>query len=496
MHFNSVQPLYRRLEAKIAILSALCFLMAAGLVSCRPAASSDNAASAGVAEEQTGSALTAVSSAIRPPVQNLKLEGETLRIEDPSRPSVLKLRSGTELHVPASCFVNEAGEVVNSAVELRFQEYHEAAEIIAAGIPMHMQGPGGNREWLQTAGMFDIRGSSNGRPVGIGPGRSMKVNFVSKVGGAYDFWVFDEKQGAWLNQGVTSIPEEEAGQDTGSDAQLKQEINSLMRRTASPPREPKPTPESERLVFSDLDVRQCPDLQVGQPVVLAYAGEDPAQDPRNNKWISKPGIWFKKELKPAKEAGLYQLTLIGDSLYSIPVKRALDKENMEEAMAGYRRAMAEYQANLEMLKNKREILERQASFRREMSIISFGLYNYDIIWNRPDLIPLMANFDFGNLPNQVKELVTIYHITGEGRTVISLPYQDWKSFRYSPGSDNKLLAVLPNDKIAMFTQSDFNAARKDMAQARGESYTFQMRVKDQLPNSLQDLQGLIREAGM
>jgi hypothetical protein len=424
------------------------------------------------------------------------MEGELLRIEDPSQPVVLKLRSGTELRVPANSFLNEAGEVVSEPVEIRFREYHEAAEIIASGIPMHTHDEDDKREWLQTAGMFEIRGYSKGRPIAIAQGRAITVDLASKVDGAYDFWLFDEGRSTWANQGITNSPQPPNREGSAAVDNIQREISRLIQQTAQPPQLPQPTPEADKLIFSDLDMRLCPDLKGAAPPALAYAGKDPAKDPKNNKWISRQGIWFKKELKPTQEKGLYQLTLFGDSIYSIPVKLALEGKNLEIAKAAYEQVLAEYRANLELLRNREAILAQQMAFRREMSLQGFGIYNYDILWKMPDVIPLIADFDFGRLPESVKETVMVYLITGDGRAVISLPYQEWRYFRFSPSADNKLLAVLPNNKIALFTQSDFNAAQPELEQAKGSQYVFKMRFKDQAVGGLQDLQRLLDEASI
>jgi hypothetical protein len=477
-------------QRKNAALLLLLLLMAAALSSCGPSRSESAADAADEA------AAIWASLPWQEPFQGLKIEGELLRIEDPSQPAVLRLPSGTELRVPAHCFLDEAGQPVSTPVEIRFREFHDAADIIASGIPMHAPGPDGQRGWLQTAGMFELRGQSDGRPIAIAPGQAVTVDLASKVDGPYDFWQFDEARNHWVNQGIVNTPPplNQAAQEAAAEQQ--REIARLERLTARPPAAPQPTPEADKLVFSDLDTRLCPELPSDSAPALVYAGQEESKDPKNNSWITRPGIWRKKELKPAGEKGLYQLTLVGESVYSIPVKLALEGGNLEAAQAAYRAVMAEYQANLELLRERQVLMEQQAAFRRAMSVQGFGLYNYDVLWKMPDAIPLMANFDLGRLPEEVKETVTVYLVTGSGRTVIALPYSDWDRFRFRPDDDNKLLAVLPNDQVALFTQSDFQAALPELEQARGQRYVFKMRLMEQPLGGMADLRSLLDQASI
>ncbi len=424
------------------------------------------------------------------PFQEIPTPTEKLVIENPTQPTILTLTSGTTIDIPANAFVDEQGQVVTTPVTIRFEEFHNPAEIIASGIPMRVRKSGGEDEWMQTAGMFEINGSTENRPVKIAEGKSLAVSLPSKVDGAYDFWFFDEKAGNWLNQGPSATPQRE------NIAQVSQSDSMASQRNFAAPKRPKmPTyDEKNNLAFYDLDVKQCPELQGKSPLVLNYAGNDEEKAPKNNKWVTKQDLWTKKQLKPTKEAGVYQLTLLGDSMYSIPVRLALQGAELEQAKADYKKLLAEYEANMQLLSKKEAILEGQAIFRRTMNVQGFGIHNYDIIWKMEDAIALQADFDFGAMPESVKELITVYLITGNNRTVVGLPYYDWQKFRFSPSADNKLVAVLPDNKIALFTQSDFKKEMSDLKRASGSEYVFEMNVEKESIASLDDLQAFIKKA--
>ena len=68
-------------------------------------------------------------------------------------------------------------------------------------------------------------------------------------------------------------------------------------------------------------------------------------------------------------------------------------------------------------------------------------------------------------------------------------------FRYSPSWDNKLVAILPGNKVAVFTQEDFKQQEKDLLGSNAARYTFKMRLLDQPVQSVADVAKALNKAG-
>ncbi|NJN77433.1 MAG: hypothetical protein HC803_03155 [Saprospiraceae bacterium] len=61
-------------------------------------------------------------------------------------------------------------------VDISYREFHDAAAIIASGIPMtNSEGD----KYMETAGMFEINGSQNGQEVGIADDKEIEVKMGS-----------------------------------------------------------------------------------------------------------------------------------------------------------------------------------------------------------------------------------------------------------------------------------------------------------------------------
>lgn len=430
---------------------------------------------------------------ISQPFKNISQIPEVLTHQNPSAAKSYTLKTGTVIKVPANAFEYLDGQPVNGAIDLKFTEMHTAAEIIASGIPMKFIDEHGVQQQMQSAGMFELQGEQDHQPVRIADGKTIEIALVSDVEGAYDFWSFDEENGNWINEGAIEA-EEGATEDITPIARQNQ-IRELKKQTKNKPQKPVFS-DANKLVFNDLDLSQCPDLKNQDPVVLIYAGTDPSKSPQENKWIRKPGIWHKKMIKPVTgKEGVYELTLLGDKMYQIVVKAAPTALEVDKANADYQKELANYRAGIEQLKNMEALIENRKTFVRLAAVRGFGRYNYDIMWKIKDAIALKADFEMADVPDMVKDKTMIYLITDNGRTVVNLPKRNWDKFRFSPAADNKLLAVLPDNTAAVFTESDFEEQEDEMISANGNSFVFSMDKKDEKIESLEDLDGLLERAG-
>ena len=479
------------------LLSAFLFFQCSGSGSNQNAATDVSTSNASDMAARLATATVRPDKyAVAPPFENTKTNvAPTLHLVQPDQSSTLTLSTGTTIEIPASVFVTTEGQPVTAPVEIRFREFHNAAQIIASGIPMKVRGEGGHEDWMQTAGMFEIEGSSQGKAVKIADGKSVTVHLASKVSGEYPVWYFDETAGNWQQQGINKPKPTPALQP------LVREVAALRSATARKPIAPLAFDQSKPSLDFKLDIKEFPELRSLRNIVWQYAGNDPQLDPANNRWIRKTQ-WAEAKLEATEKPREYLLKLIsnedehGDEKnYTIPVQPSLRGKDLEQAKADYEKAFVKYQENVKILENKAAILNEQAAFRRTLAVGGFGIYNYDLLLHRSDAMAVVADFDFGDLPSEVKKLVTVYLITGEGRTIVALPFYDWSNFSYLPKQDSRLVAVLPGNRIATFSQEDFNDQRDAIAAAKGGPYVFKMTVQDAPVNSEEALEQRILKPG-
>lgn len=420
---------------------------------------------------------------VAPPLENVDVPFQSFSVPSTSA-QTLTLDNGSSIEVPAAAFVDKKGEPVNEPVEIRYREFHDAAEIIASGIPMSVETGHGKLEYMQTAGMFELKGyTANQEEVFIADGKEVVVNMASSVAGDYDFWYFDPEAGNWESQATVGA------QPNPQRAAAESELRKLTQQAARPPVKPVLFDRSKPALNFQLSYEDFPGLKDKRGIVWQYAGTDEKKDPANNAWIFEKQ-WEDIKLEGDGLDGKYQLTLVeGATEYSIPVYPSQKGQDYEEAKAAYEKKLAAYQAVRETLKNRQAIANQKRNFLRSYKVNNFGIYNYDILYKMPDRMPLAADFDFEGLDNQemLKPMVTVYLITGDQRAIIPYGQSAWDRFSFDPKADNQLVAIIPGNRIATFSPEDFKEQLPKIRQSNGK-YMFRMKVSDQPVESVADMQ--------
>ena len=417
-----------------------------------------------------------VKQSISPAFSSLDVATQTLNVKG-TKAQKLQLPSGSSIDVPESAFVDANGSPVNGDVEILFREFHNAAEIIASGIPMKVFSENGNEEWMQTAGMYEINGSQNGHPVFIAPGKSLTVNLVSEVDGEYDFWKFDEGAGNWDNLGV-STP-----QPNPSAMEKKAPVN-----IGPAPNAPIAFDEKKSPIDLDVNLKNFPELANKKGIVWQYAGKDKKKDPANNPDLFQTN-WDEIELVANADGQTYTLTLANDEQkITLPVVPALKGKDLEQALADYKNRLEDYKKRLASTQEEKSFKDKQSNFIRSFQVQGFGIYNYDILMKTRDLIPVLANFDFGTgVPANLRDDIIVFLVTGNGRAVVKFPPSDWKKMRLDPNLDNSFVAVLPGNKMAVISKEEVKKQLPNIKNTAGQEYVFRMNVQEQAVSSVEEM---------
>lgn len=134
-----------------------------------------------------------------PPIEGLAPEGKVYSI-NANIPQTITSEAGSTIHIPANTFVNKDGETVKGNVEVYYCEYNEPFDFITSGIPM-TYGAGGKVNHFESAGMFDIQATSEGKEVKIGKGKEIKVDVASRNGDEnFNFYELNAERGDWVEQ--------------------------------------------------------------------------------------------------------------------------------------------------------------------------------------------------------------------------------------------------------------------------------------------------------
>lgn len=430
---------------------------------------------------------------ITPPAEGLDLQTDQYEVLA-EEGKTIKIKNGGTLEIPANAFVDELGNPIQGKVSIEYREFHSSSSIITSGIPMTFE-ENGKIHHFQTAGMFEIRGfqvapkkaqlfgskkkKNRGKKVFIDKSKSINVNMASFTGeDGFNFYQLDDQTGKWkeVNKSTPVVNEEKK-------AKLEKE--------APLPIEPV-TPEKhnpKKPVFElNMDSNKFPELAHLKGTMWEYAGSNPKEDPTasQNRWIGKVP-WSDIAVKANEnEEGRYRMTLKHkNKSFAFDVKPVLIGRNYKKALKKFEHSLVKFEKAKEKRKQAEERLATEGSFIRTASINSFGVYNHDRYYSLDQAISVKASFKLED-DNPIPNDATVFLVTGDDRTIIKYPKSNWTNFKYIPSEENKLLTILSDGKVGIYTSQDF----KNLNQSEGNHQLFRLKVVNNI-NSFDDFQNLM-----
>ena len=403
-------------------------------------------------ENNSNEELSVINSPLKGDFQN-----DTIFILNPTIAATFESPNGTSIEIPANAIIDADGNLITEEVELSFTQYHSSADILASGIPMSYDSAGVSNNF-ESAGMFTLNAQVNNKKVFVKEGESMKVNLASDKEQSFNFYELDEQSGDWTFENAPTTPTKNIRFDPSKKPILPAEASN-----------------NAFVLDLNFDLSDYEELSVFSGIVWEYVGQADSLDPRKNKWVSSTQF-NDFTLEPTYESAYeYFLTMTkGKRSFTTKVKAALQGEDFENAMASYKSKKKEIADKIDYL---------QKPFIRSVEIQGFGTYNYDYIHSMADPEPILANFNFGEL-NKYKEKSLVFVVYPESDIVVNYPISMWPNFGIDKAKDAKILAVLPDNQIAVYN--------KDVANCYGKNeFTFDMDILEDKLGNKGDLEKII-----
>ncbi|HXC06817.1 MAG TPA: hypothetical protein VNZ86_18795, partial [Bacteroidia bacterium] len=108
---------------------------------------------------------------IAPPMPKADIPYQHYKV-DAAQGGEFKTDKGSRIRVPQGAFADASGKALNGQVELRFREFHDPVDFFLSGIPMCYDSAG-VRYQFESAGMVELLGFKDGKPVYILPGKQV-----------------------------------------------------------------------------------------------------------------------------------------------------------------------------------------------------------------------------------------------------------------------------------------------------------------------------------
>lgn len=398
---------------------------------------------------------TNTQSVIAPPLEG-NFSNTSVFTIDPTKENTLSTPNGSHFTIPANALVDTDGKLITEEVTVEFDQYHSAIDVLASGIPMQYDTLGESYTF-KTAGMFTLEATVKDNPVYIKEGESIAMNLASDKSEQepFNFYALNESTGDWTfehsNSPVTRNPNFDAA--------------------AYLPQKPEAASDSAFILDVNLDQSNYAELSDFSGIVWEYTGTEDSLDPRLNEKFGKTRF-TDIDLTPTNEKAYeYFMTFkSGTNNFTTRVKAALSGGDLDLAMANFTSKKTEIAKKIDSL---------QKPFIRSVDIQGFGTYNYDYIYHIENPVQLIADFDFG-ADNDQKDNAMVAVVYEDEAAVVNYPKGNWSRFGLNRDAAPKVIAILPNNKIAVYSENIKNCY--DL-----KEHTFKMTVRDKTIETKADL---------
>jgi len=373
---------------------------------------------------------------------------------DPLVKNVLETSNGSSVLIPANCLLNNKGELVKEKVDITFKQYHSVLDIIVSGIPMDYDTLGQTYSF-ESAGMFNLTATcKTGEKLALKEQSKIEVNLGSDKEEKFNFYELDEQTGTWTCQPQTH--------KIKANKKYDPSVKII---------EPKQGDENQFVLDLNFDVSSYKELDLFSGIVWEYTGDNDSLDPRKND-IGKTN-WTDFNLEPTYEKAYeYFLTMsTSKKSFVTKVKASLKGADFDLAMQAF---------NAQKIEMVKKIENLQKPFIRSVNISGFGTYNYDYIHKIEDPAELLADFSFDSESEKDHALIAVVYEKED--VVVNYPQDKWKLFSLDKKSTPKIIAVLPDNTVAVYKGNVKRCYNK-------KKFTFKMEV---LKDKIKDKSDLLK----
>lgn len=118
-------------------------------------------------------APTVETAFVQPALAGIDI-ADTTFVVDASKGGSFLYSSGSVIRIPEGGFLDSSGALVKGNVEIKYREFHQAAEIFISGIPMTYDSAG-TQFHFESAGMLEITAWQKGKSLKANPAAPLKV---------------------------------------------------------------------------------------------------------------------------------------------------------------------------------------------------------------------------------------------------------------------------------------------------------------------------------
>ncbi len=376
--------------------------------------------------------------------------------------------TGSNVTIPGNAFMDKDGYPVIGNVSVLYREFHSPEEIFLSGIPMGSMDDETNRA-LQSAGMFEMKAFQSGEELKIASGKNIGVELAA-FRASDDYKIFQlNGNSKWDEMGSPAL------------AENKQKQKDLAAIPDLPDK-----PDGPVIIDIDADYSQHPDLAHFKN--YRWALTDVPQNKNFGEEMRAFRInWDRMKVETFdKTKNLYKLTASAEmrnyenrtiwEKYSVIVTPVLTGEDYDNALAAFNKTLDEYNVLAAQIQKEEERLALEADMLNAFSIEQMGIWNIDKYINNQQFVKIKAGFDFTAQINPYINKIKVHVINHTDNTTQDYMAKDWDKIYLRSGTETSIMAVLPDNKIAVFDKDQFGKVDFNKVYSGTREYRFDTKI--------------------
>jgi len=392
------------------------------------------------------------------PLPNVKKEPYKFTI-NASEKHQLTTATGSKITIPENAFVDLEGNTIIGDVQLTFEEFHDASDIILSGIPMNITTENGEMESLESAGMFSISGSQKGKEVRIGSNKTIEIELTSfKEEKDFNFYEFDTEKGNWI----------EIAQSVNTEENIaRSEAEQSLTVVPQNPIEIKKASSNDQVFELAIDKNVNPEFENFDNIMWKLVNQNDNNDELFTSRVRNPGLECIDQAK-----SIFRLTgSVNSKKISTKVQPVMFGSNYKKAKSTFNSKLQKFKLAVEQRKIEEKKIDQMGTVYRTMSVSKFGTYNFDRLYKLRKKVQFNALFFVPALKKIFKKGYLI-----QGKEKVSIPYSrnGYYKFTFNPDERNTVITFDDEGNIYEFKPDDFRIL-ENIKLGKNDEFTFNMK---------------------
>jgi len=384
--------------------------------------------------------------------------------------------------IPANAFEDSNGNLIEGEVKLTYREFHNPVDFFVSGIPMTYDSAGYEYHF-ESAGMFEMNGFQNGKPVKLA--KPIEVKLASfQEGNYFNKYYFDKEKNKWnyISKDVAELVFSNQEDSILDKKQVEKELVTIKKQIKEIEKSrPILKSKNSTCIKIEVDSMEFPEIVNFKNILFEIDKKDENFSPELAKieW---------DDIKLSKKENGYELLFFDEFKRTIiNAKPVLDNKEFAKAMKNYEEKNTTTVDNLKT--RQRELLSSAKSFSNETAIAAsmtnyvyrlftvnnFGTYNSDFPRRLPKGQMIATLFTYqkeGSKKIDTLTFSTVYLVEENRNALYNL--RNTTTISFNPNNKYVLWAVTNKEELAVFSAKKFRKIPKNFA----GTYTFELDISD------------------